>query len=143
MYDTSETRYGPAVLTPYRLYSLEVGFRHGYEGKNDYDDVRYYVAKYSEAAHLFTTTLPDGDVNGDGFVGGDDMSIIIGEWGKCGVTREQGDLDGDGCVGGADYTLVLTYWGTGIPPEPIPEPATLTFLLFPLFIILRQRRMTL
>ena len=74
-----------------------------------------------------------GDVNGDGWVGGLDLTLVITNWGKNPATREQGDLSGDGTVAGADYTEVITYWGTGtpLPPEPgiIPEPATLGLLL--------------
>lgn len=72
-----------------------------------------------------------GDVNDDGFVGGDDLSIILTNWGLSGMTRQQGDLSGDNFVGGDDYSEVLTYWGTGISPETIsiPEPTSLLSLL--------------
>ena len=73
-----------------------------------------------------------GDANGDGFVDGNDLSAIIGNWGMSGATRAQGDLNNDGKVGGADYNEVLTYWGQGTPPpEPgaIPEAGTLISLL--------------
>lgn len=88
---------------------------------------------------LGARALP-GDVNGDGFVGADDLVTILTNWGQSGMFRLQGDLDNDGFIGGTDYTEVLTNWGTGTPYELIPEPTTLTLLLFPLFIILRQRR---
>lgn len=58
-----------------------------------------------------------GDVTGDDFVGGDDLSVILTNWGLSGQTREQGDLTGEGFVGGDDYSEVLDHWGTGIPPE--------------------------
>ena len=48
------------------------------------------------------------------------------------MTRSQGDLTGEGDVGGADYNEVLTYWGMGSPPSEtasIPEPAALWTLL--------------
>ena len=73
-----------------------------------------------------------GDVDGDGFVGGDDLTIILTNWGSSGMTREQGDLTGEGFVGGDDYTEVLTYWGTGIGLgavlASVPEPVSLTLL---------------
>ena len=73
-----------------------------------------------------------GDVDGDGWVAGSDLSIIITYWGQTGLGREFGDLNGNGTVDGPDYSEVITYWGTGSPPEPpsgIPEPATLGLLL--------------
>ena len=79
------------------------------------------------------TALP-GDVNGDGWVGGADLTMVITNWGKGSATREEGDLSGDATVAGADYTEVITNWGTGTPLPPpeqgtIPEPATLGLLL--------------
>ena len=51
----------------------------------------------------------DGDVDrvdGDGVVGGADLTILLGEWGSCCV----GDLNGDGIVDGADLTILLSCW---------------------------------
>ena len=84
-----------------------------------------------------------GDVDGNGYVSGPDLTSVITNWGMTGASREQGDLDGDGTVAGADYTKVITYWGAGTPPpEPgaIPEPATLGLLIMGGLAILRRRR---
>ena len=51
-------------------------------------------------------TLP-GDLNGDGVVNGEDLTIILAAWGS---TDPQYDLDGDGVVGGGDLTIVLGDW---------------------------------
>ena len=74
-----------------------------------------------------------GDVNDDGFVGGDDLSKILTNWGQEGLSRQEGDLSGDGFVGGDDYTEVLTYWGT-------PEPATLGLVILGGLAVLIRRR---
>ena len=47
-----------------------------------------------------------GDLNGDGFVNGADLSILLGAWGTSGP----GDLNGDGSVGGADLSVLLGGW---------------------------------
>ena len=61
-----------------------------------------------------------GDVNGDGFVGGDDLNIITTNWGMSDATREQGDLTDDGFVGGEDYSEVQTYWGQSTTSDCVP-----------------------
>lgn len=93
---------------------------------------------------VISVPLMPGDVNFDGFVGGDDLSTITTNWGREGMSRKEGDLSGDGFVTGHDYTEVLTYWGTGTPPEEatsIPEPATLGLLLLGGQALLRRRRL--
>ena len=94
---------------------------------------------------VFYYLMPDlpGDVNGDGYVGGLDLTTIISNWGLLSATRELGDLSGNGTVDGADYTEIITYWGTGSPPsEPpagVPEPATLALLLMGAFMLIPRR----
>jgi hypothetical protein len=54
-----------------------------------------------------------GDVNGDGFVDGQDLSIVLGFWGVCeDISDCPGDLDGDGTVTGTDLSIVLGFWGS-------------------------------
>lgn len=51
--------------------------------------------------------LIPGDVNADQVVDGQDLAIIIQNWGANGGL---GDANGDGIVDGFDLTLVLSYW---------------------------------
>ena len=98
----------------------------------------------SISGDIIAASLLPGDVDGNGYVSGPDLTYIITNWGMTGATRAQGDLSGDGTVAGADYTEVITYWGTGTPPpEPgsIPEPATIgLFLLTGTMLLARRRR---
>lgn len=51
------------------------------------------------------------DLNGDGFINGADLTILLAAWGDCEVIECTGDLSGDGSVGGADLTILLSDWG--------------------------------
>ena len=64
------------------------------------DNVRIEV---SECA-----TVP-GDVNGDGVVDGQDLSELLGSWGKCSGCVV--DLNFDGVVDGMDLSIMLAFWG--------------------------------
>jgi predicted outer membrane repeat protein len=52
-----------------------------------------------------------GDINGDGSVGGPDLSIILGFWGPVGAF-EGADITGNGTVNGEDLAILLSRWGT-------------------------------
>ncbi len=47
-----------------------------------------------------------GDLNGDGFVNGSDLVILLGAWGGTGAA----DLDGNGVVGPSDLLMLLAAW---------------------------------
>ncbi len=48
-----------------------------------------------------------GDLNGDGFVGGDDLATLLAQWGTDGAA----DINQDGVVNGADLAVLLANWG--------------------------------
>jgi hypothetical protein len=53
-----------------------------------------------------------GDFDGDGVVGGADLSLMLGGWGLCPDAADCiADLTGDGLVNGADLSLLLGAWG--------------------------------
>ncbi len=97
--------------------------------------------------HLYTTGELSfellGDVNTDGFVGVEDLDLLLAHWGDSVNPYDYaaGDLTGDGLVGDADLQLVLTYWGDGTPPDVnIPEPGTATLFAMTGLALLRRRR---
>ena len=55
------------------------------------------------------TTGNPCDLDGDGNVGGSDLTILLGAWGS---NDPAADLTGDGIVGGADLTVLLGCWGS-------------------------------
>ena len=76
------------------------------------------------------SSLLDGDLNGDGFVGLDDLDIVLSNWNQSVTAGDssQGDPSGDGFVGLDDLDVVLSNWNAGAPPSEssnIPEPMSL------------------
>ena len=91
-----------------------------------------------------------GDLNGDGYVGLDDLQPILDHWNQ-NVTvgdASMGDIAGpggagpDGYVGLDDLQPVLDHWNEGTLPTPasIPEPGALTCLAGLGLLSLARRR---
>ena len=73
----------------------------------------------------------DGDLDGDGFVGINDLNIVLGAWNQSVSAGDPGDPSGDGFVGIDDLNFVLGNWNAGTPPTGsanIPEPGTTALL---------------
>ncbi len=79
-----------------------------------------------------------GDINGDGFVGLDDLDVLLNHWNQAVPVGDisQGDIAGigDGYVGLSDLDVILNNWNASLPPVAgivIPEPAAIwTLSLF-------------
>ena len=76
-----------------------------------------------------------GDLNGDGFVGVDDLNTVLVNWNQVVAPgdAQSGDATGEGYVGVDDLNIVLINWNNGTPPTDrgvIPEPTVFTMLLF-------------
>ncbi len=73
-----------------------------------------------------------GDLDGDGFVGINDLNIVLGNWNQnVPPANPLADPSGDGFVGIDDLNAVLGNWNAGTPPtnsSNIPEPGTLALL---------------
>ena len=84
-----------------------------------------------------------GDLNGDGFVGIDDLNIVLGAWNQnVPPGNPLADPSGDGFVGIDDLNEVLGNWNAGTPPAPsaVPEPASLTLLTIAAVSAMGRRR---
>ena len=71
-----------------------------------------------------------GDLTGDGFVGGSDLQLVLGQWGDMEpLMDDRGDCSTsmDGFIGGADLQCVLGTWGQGGQSGvgSVPEPSAL------------------
>ncbi len=93
---------------------------------------------------LIGAPLP-GDLNFDGFVGLDDLDLILSNWNQTVTPGDtfMGDPSGDGYVGLDDLDTVLNNWNAGTPPAhqilTIPEPASITGLLLIISTLLSKR----
>ncbi len=72
-----------------------------------------------------------GDLDGDGFVGIDDLNLVLGNWNQnVPPANPLADPSGDGFVGIDDLNEVLGNWNAGTPPtaNAVPEPGTIMLL---------------
>jgi formylglycine-generating enzyme required for sulfatase activity len=73
-----------------------------------------------------------GDVNGDGKVDINDLTVVLANYGKTGCTWPQGCMDGDpaGTVDINDLTIVLANYGAtaGSGLAAVPEPSALVLI---------------
>ncbi len=84
-----------------------------------------------------------GDLNADGFVGIEDLNIVLSSWNQTVTNGDllSGDPSGDGFVGIEDLNVVLGNWNSGTPPADlaVPEPATLALTSIAGLSVLRRR----
>jgi len=82
-----------------------------------------------------------GDINNDGYVGDEDLSLILTNWNQTVTpgTMTLGELNGDGLINQSDLNIVLNNWGQGTPPTNIPEPTSLAILTLGLGLLQRRR----
>jgi Domain of unknown function (DUF4832)/Domain of unknown function (DUF4874) len=90
--------------------------------------------------------LINGDLNGDGFVGVDDLNIVLSNWNLTVTPGDllSGDATGEGFVGVDDLNLILSNWNAGAPPtdvatDTVPEPGTLSLICLTATLLLQRR----
>ncbi len=102
----------------------------------DTDGEIFVIAKRTgEIFRLVPQTSIDGDLDGDGFVGIEDLNVVLGNWNQQVAANDpqKGDPSGDGFVGIEDLNVILGNWNAGTPPPPevlanVPEPAGLVLM---------------
>ena len=89
-----------------------------------------------------------GDIDGDGFVGINDLNFVLSHWNQNVPVGDhtQGDLagNGDGYVGIDDLNVLLSNWNVGTPPGTpsslVPEPTTALLVSFACPLLFRRTR---
>jgi hypothetical protein len=81
----------------------------------------------------YTVTPISGDANGDGAVNVNDLSVVLTNYNKAGMTWSQGDFNGDGTVDVSDLSKVLTNYNktaglSAAGTAPVPEPGAVAML---------------
>ena len=86
-----------------------------------------------------------GDLDGDGFVGIDDLNIILANWNQNVPPADPlADPSADNFIGIDDLNIVLANFNTGTPPalddiSQVPEPGILATTFFSVFLLLRRK----
>lgn len=95
---------------------------------------QYFDLAPNQVLDALEAYLP-GDLDGDGFVGLDDLDIVLNHWNQTVAAglHHLGDTTGDGYVGLDDLDELLSNWNAGTPPpshthQNIPEPGGLVLL---------------
>lgn len=126
---------------PAGYFDLPGIFLHAFDG----DDPLPGTAGVNYLLNPVFISIP-GDLNMDGFVGIDDLNVILSSWNQS-VTpgsAPAGDPSNDGFVGIDDLSLVLSNWNVGTPPSIqtpsiTPEPGVGTVLTLGVGLLIRRK----
>ncbi len=111
----------PTTGTVYLVYSIGSGGGR----TNRLGSINLQTGNFSSIAQLgsagfasnlglsFVPPSCDGDTNGDNFVDGADLSVLLSNFGSTVVPGTFGDLNDDGVVNGADLSVLLGSFGNG------------------------------
>jgi len=154
------------TISPDRLrFALDLGRNGSIDGYTTYDDLHSGPVGFNQlrfggpsgvtsaggGVHFDNIVLEritalsdlDGDLDGDGFVGINDLNIVLGNWNQnVPPANPLADPSGDGFVSIDDLNEVLGNWNAGTPPvntTNIPEPASVCLLAIAGLTNLRRR----
>ena len=82
--------------------------------RSEIANARVYAAAVNGSRISVYRTRSTGDLNGDGIVDGEDLSVLLANWGSCAAPCP-GDLHPDGVINGYDLAVLLAAWGPAAP----------------------------
>ncbi len=100
---------------------------------------------FSYQLDAFATIPLFGDLSGDGFVGIEDLNLVLSGFGQPTTPFATADPNWDGYVGIEDLNVVLTDWNAGASPgtgegsQVVPEPVAAGLLLAAASVCLVRR----
>ena len=112
---------------------------------NDLSGGLIFDVIYNPTSVVVHVTKLLGDLNGDGFVGIDDLNIVLANWNQIIPPGDPlADPNGDGFVGIDDLNTVLGNWNAGVPPaahasSAIPEPTAIGVMMLAIVGVIRRR----
>jgi len=120
-------------------------FSRSFDVLEDGEAFSYQLSAKSVATFVWDGAVPlAGDLDGDGFVGIDDLNLVLGNWNQnVPPANPLADPSGDGFVGIDDLNEVLGNWNAGAPPNTtahIPEPGILACLSLGALSLTRRSR---
>jgi hypothetical protein len=109
-------------------------------GTQQFDEFRLGTDWDSVLATVTTNGL-EGDLDEDGFVGINDLNLVLANWNQSIPPGDaRADPTGDNYVGIEDLNKVLGNWNAGTPPAAaVPEPTGLALLGLGGLAVLRRR----
>lgn len=120
--DSLNAYFGTIPAGPFDLPGI---FLHAFDG----NDPPTGTAGVSYIMNPVIVGMP-GDLNYDGFIGIEDLNLILANWNETRIAPASlpGDVTHDDFVGIEDLNMILSNWNTGTPPNEvvgvIPEPGT-------------------
>ena len=85
---------------------------------------RYEYTPYGQRT-VYSHGILNGDLDGDGYVGLDDLQLILDNWNQNVSGPQPYDQNGDGYVGLDDMQVLLDHWNEGVPlNDPLVTTST-------------------
>ena len=104
---------GPTTLLPDRNYEMTVYFCSGFQNNPEEDDWTSYKLKYTSTKISFSTQQLVGDLNDDGAVDMEDLSLLSVYWKKTSAQtgwNMQYDLQPNGVINVGDLAVMARHW---------------------------------
>ncbi len=105
------------------IYLEPIASAKNASGGPRWHSIEEWIFEWTNSEYEQPDIVIPGDMTGDGFVGVDDLNVVLNNWNRQVDPLTNGDTTGDGWVGIEDLNNVLSNWNTGTPPKRV-DPVT-------------------